>query len=111
MFEISPSGSPLTPCVSMKEGETVYDFCWYPKMDSAQPATCCMAVTAQYQPIHLYDAFDGHIRATYRYYSKVSMNTCMFFFCTLYIGSYREKESSVRLFFGTVIGSTIFSNY
>jgi hypothetical protein len=50
----------------MKEAETVYDYQWYPLMDSSQPNTCCLATTSQYQPIHLYDAFDGHIRATYR---------------------------------------------
>ncbi len=30
------------PCIVMKEGETVYDFSWYPKMDSACPDTCCL---------------------------------------------------------------------
>lgn len=57
----------LTPCLTMKEGELIYDFCWYPIMDSSQPVTCCLATTAQYQPIHLYDAYNGQIRASYRY--------------------------------------------
>ena len=52
--------------VEMKEGESVYDYQWYPLMNSASPETCCLATTSQHQPIHLYDAFDGHIRATYR---------------------------------------------
>jgi WD40 repeat protein len=56
----------LQAAVTMKEAETVYDFQWYPLMDSNKPETCCLATTSQYQPIHLYDAFDGHLRATYR---------------------------------------------
>lgn len=56
----------LKPCLVMSEGELIYDFCWYPTMDSRHPDTCCFVSTAQYAPIHLYDAYDGHIRATYR---------------------------------------------
>ena len=56
----------LRPAVTMKEAETVYDFQWFPLMDSSKPETCVLATTSQSQPIHLYDAFDGHIRATYR---------------------------------------------
>ena len=63
--EVDSTGS-LQAAVTMKEAETVYDFQWYPLMDSNKPETCCLATTSQYQPIHLYDAFDGHLRATYR---------------------------------------------
>ena len=45
----------------------IYDVNWYPLTDSNDPDTCCIAVTSQYQPVHLYDAYDGHLRATYRY--------------------------------------------
>ena len=45
----------------------IYDVNWYPLTDSSDPDTCCLAVTSQYQPVHLYDAYDGHLRATYRY--------------------------------------------
>ncbi len=58
-------------CVTMKEGETVYDFCWHPKMDSACWETSCLLSTAQYQPIHLYDAYDGRVRATYRCFNHL----------------------------------------
>ena len=54
------------PAVTMAEAECVYDFQWYPLMDSSRPETCCLATTSQYQPVHLYDAYDGHLRATYR---------------------------------------------
>ncbi len=67
-----PDGSTpvdFPPCLTMQEGEIVYDYTWFPLMDSTRPDLCCFAVTAQYQPIHLYDAFDGHLRASYRYIS------------------------------------------
>ncbi len=67
----SKTDSELKPSVTMKEGGPLYDFQWYPKLDSSRPETCCLATTSQYQPIHLYDAFDGHIRATYRCYDHV----------------------------------------
>ena len=57
----------FAPSVIMQEGEMIYDFAWYPRMDSNVPETCFIVTTAQYHPIHLFDAFDGHIRATYRY--------------------------------------------
>ena len=58
--------SEILPAVDVREGESVYDYQWYPLMNSNSPETCCFATTSQFQPIHLYDAFDGHIRATYR---------------------------------------------
>lgn len=30
----------VQPVLTMKEGGTVYDFCWYPLMNSSNPATC-----------------------------------------------------------------------
>ena len=47
------------------EGEAVYDYCWWPLMNSMDPPTCCFLSTAKSQPIHLFDAFNGKLRATY----------------------------------------------
>merc|ERR1712001_702016 len=55
----------------MREGETVYDMSWFPRMSSADSETCCFAATAKDHPIHLYDAFDGHIRASYRCFNHL----------------------------------------
>ena len=52
----------------------IYDVNWYPLTDSSDPDTCCIAVTSQYQPVHLYDAYDGHLRATYRYLIKMKVD-------------------------------------
>ena len=57
---------PWQPALSISIAGPVYDVDWYPLMNSADPVTCCLAVTSQYQPVHLYDAYDGHLRATYR---------------------------------------------
>ena len=56
------------PSLSIPVAGPIYDVDWYPLMNSADPVTCCLAVTSQYQPVHLYDAYDGHLRATYRYH-------------------------------------------
>ena len=57
----------LNAAVSVRNSGPIYDLNWYPLMNSSDPVTCCFAVTAQNQPVHLFDAYDGHLRATYRY--------------------------------------------
>ncbi|KAG8465613.1 hypothetical protein KFE25_002920 [Diacronema lutheri] len=57
--------APLAPAVSARESETIYDYCWYPGMRSTDPATCCFASTSRDQPVHLWDAFTGALRASY----------------------------------------------
>ncbi|XP_060569571.1 telomerase Cajal body protein 1-like [Ruditapes philippinarum] len=61
----------LKPVLNMKEADTVYDFCWYPQMSSSQPETACLAVTSKDTPVHLYDAFTGDIRCSYRAYNHL----------------------------------------
>ena len=50
------------------EGESIYDFSWYPRMSSQQPETCAFISTSRDHPIHLWDAFTGQLRAVYRAY-------------------------------------------
>ncbi|CAL8092290.1 unnamed protein product [Calicophoron daubneyi] len=52
--------------LTMREIELVYNCVWYPAMNSSDPATCCFASTARRNPIRLWDAFTGAVRATYR---------------------------------------------
>eukprot|EP00527_Entomoneis_sp_CCMP2396_P002700 CAMPEP_0198142150 /NCGR_PEP_ID=MMETSP1443-20131203/5035_1 /TAXON_ID=186043 /ORGANISM="Entomoneis sp., Strain CCMP2396" /LENGTH=382 /DNA_ID=CAMNT_0043805107 /DNA_START=33 /DNA_END=1178 /DNA_ORIENTATION=- len=47
-------------------GDTVRSYCWYPFMNSTNPETCCFLATCRDQPVHLFDAYTGNIRATYR---------------------------------------------
>ncbi|KAK3913249.1 Telomerase Cajal body protein 1 [Frankliniella fusca] len=63
--------SSLHPSLSMKEGGLIYDFCWYPLMNSWNPVTCCLASASRDSPVHLWDAFSGELRATYRAYNQV----------------------------------------
>ncbi|KAG6584027.1 Telomerase Cajal body protein 1, partial [Cucurbita argyrosperma subsp. sororia] len=43
------------------EGESVYDFCWYPYMSASDPVTCVFANTTRDHPIHLWDAASGEV--------------------------------------------------
>ncbi|CAG5073899.1 Similar to Wrap53: Telomerase Cajal body protein 1 (Rattus norvegicus) [Cotesia congregata] len=61
--------APLNPAFKVKEGGLVYDTCWYPWMSSWEPETCCFLSTSKETPIHLWDAFTGSLRATYRAYN------------------------------------------
>lgn len=40
-------------------------------MNSMDPPTCCFVSTAKSQPIHLFDAFTGKLRATYRIINRL----------------------------------------
>jgi len=61
----------LIPALTVKEGGLIYDTCWYPFMNSWNPATCCFLSTSKESPIHLWDAFTGELRATYRAYNQL----------------------------------------
>ncbi|KAK9156095.1 hypothetical protein Sjap_003575 [Stephania japonica] len=57
------------------EGESVYDYCWYPYMSASDPNTCVFASTTRDHPIHLWDANSGQaavaLRCTYRAYDSM----------------------------------------
>lgn len=59
------------PCLKYSGGETVYDMAWYPGMTSLEPATCCFTTTSRDHPIHLWCAYTGVLRATYRAYDHL----------------------------------------
>ncbi|KAK7836441.1 telomerase cajal body protein 1 [Quercus suber] len=62
----------------MNEGESVYDFCWYPYMSASDPVSCVFASTARDHPIHLWDATSGELRCTYRAYDAMDEITAAF---------------------------------
>ncbi|XP_021294493.1 telomerase Cajal body protein 1 [Herrania umbratica] len=62
----------------VSEGESVYDFCWYPYMSASDPVTCVFATTTRDHPIHLWDATSGLLRCTYRAYDAVDEITAAF---------------------------------
>ncbi len=60
------------PCLACPEGETIYDQTWYPLMNArADPLTACFISSSRDHPIHLWDAFTGQIRASYRAYDHM----------------------------------------
>ncbi|XP_022715988.1 telomerase Cajal body protein 1 isoform X2 [Durio zibethinus] len=62
----------------VSEGESVYDFCWYPYMSASDPVTCVFATSTRDHPIHLWDATSGLLRCTYRAYDAVDEITAAF---------------------------------
>ncbi|XP_068632280.1 telomerase Cajal body protein 1 homolog [Battus philenor] len=61
----------LDSVIHVKESGLIYDFCWYPGMNSSIPETCCWLTTKQNAPIQMWDAFDGSLRCSYRGFNAV----------------------------------------
>ncbi|XP_075976757.1 telomerase Cajal body protein 1 homolog [Anticarsia gemmatalis] len=61
----------LDSIIHVKESGLIYDYCWYPHMNSAVPESCCWITTIQNGPIQMWDAFNGSLRCTYRGYDDV----------------------------------------
>ncbi|KAG1701403.1 Telomerase Cajal body protein 1 [Nymphon striatum] len=61
----------MSPVLSMKEAELVYDYCWYPKMSSSDPNTCFVVSCCASNPVHMWDAFTGQLHCTYRPYNNM----------------------------------------
>ncbi|KAI3429583.1 hypothetical protein D9Q98_005669 [Chlorella vulgaris] len=57
------------PALRIQEGEQLYDYCWFPGMSAADPASCCLVTTGRAHPVHLWDALTGELRCTYRAYN------------------------------------------
>jgi WD40 repeat protein len=51
--------------------ESIRSFAWYPHMQSHDPSTCCFLTTSRDQPVHLYDAYTGKVRAAYCPYNAL----------------------------------------
>ncbi|XP_034951119.1 telomerase Cajal body protein 1 [Chelonus insularis] len=84
---------PLKAALKIKEGGLIYDICWYPWMSSWDPVTCCFLATSKETPVHLWDAFTGKLRATYRAYNQVD-----------------EVDAAISVRFGND-GNTIWSGF
>lgn len=70
-FPLNLSSKKFSAALTVKEGGLIYDTCWYPFMNSWEPATCCFLSTSRESPIHLWDAFNSELRATYRAYNQL----------------------------------------
>lgn len=61
----------MVPVLQCTESGLVYDFAWFPGMNSADPATCCFASTSAGNPVHLWDAYTSELRCSYRPYNHL----------------------------------------
>ncbi|KAF9148868.1 Telomerase Cajal body protein 1 [Linnemannia schmuckeri] len=76
-----PKDTQLSPGVLIREGEVIYDMCWYPGMTSADPATCCVLSSSRDHPVHLWDAFTGELRCSYTLVDHCEVNFAPNAFC------------------------------
>nr|XP_031532049.1 telomerase Cajal body protein 1 isoform X4 [Vicugna pacos] len=84
--ELYSEGEPLeyaemAPVLRMVEGDTIYDYCWYSLMSSAQPDTSYVASSSRENPIHIWDAFTGQLRASFRSYNHLDELTAAHSLC------------------------------
>ncbi|KAL2079077.1 hypothetical protein ACEWY4_024821 [Coilia grayii] len=49
----------MTPVLRMAEGDTIYDYCWFPKMSSMDPDTCFIASSSRDNPVHVWTPSTG----------------------------------------------------
>jgi len=61
----------LQATLRMRAPDLIYDYCWYPFMNSDNPATCCFLSSSRESPVHLHDAFNGSLRCSYRAFNHV----------------------------------------
>ncbi|EFJ26631.1 hypothetical protein SELMODRAFT_172852 [Selaginella moellendorffii] len=69
--DLAAKTDPLVSSLTVSEGETVYDFCWYPHMVATDLSTCVFATTTRDHPVHLWDAATGNLRCSYRAYNAM----------------------------------------
>ncbi|XP_072543513.1 telomerase Cajal body protein 1 [Salminus brasiliensis] len=93
--------SEMSPVLRMSEGDTIYDYCWFPKMSSLDPDTCFIASSSRDNPVHIWDAFYGDLRATFRPYNHLDELTAAHSLCFSPDGSqlYCGFEKTVRVFY------------
>ncbi|KAG9274526.1 telomerase Cajal body protein 1 [Astyanax mexicanus] len=93
--------SEMSPVLRMTEGDTIYDYCWFPKMSSLDPDTCFIASSSRDNPVHIWDAFYGDLRATFRPYNHLDELTAAHSLRFSPDGSqlYCGFEKTVRVFY------------
>ncbi|KAM9426263.1 telomerase Cajal body protein 1 isoform 1-T2 [Pholidichthys leucotaenia] len=91
----------MAPVLRMAEGDTIYDYCWYPKMNSLEPDTCFLASSSRDNPVHVWDAFYGEVRASFRPYNHLDELTAAHSLCFSPDGTqlYCGFDKMVRVFY------------
>lgn len=90
----------MAPVLRMVEGDTIYDYCWYSLMSSTQPDTSYVASSSRENPIHIWDAFTGELRASFRAYNHLDELTAAHSLCFSPDGSqlFSGFNRTVRVF-------------
>ncbi|XP_053319884.1 telomerase Cajal body protein 1 [Spea bombifrons] len=90
----------MSAVLRMAEGDTIYDYCWYPRMSSSDPDTCFVASSSRDNPVHVWDAFHGNVRASYRPYNHLDELTAAHALCFSPDGSqlFCGFDKTVRVF-------------
>ncbi|KAK0150159.1 Telomerase Cajal body protein 1 [Merluccius polli] len=90
----------MSPVLRMAEGDTIYDYCWYPKMSSLDPESCFLASSSRDNPVHVWDAFYGEVRASYRPYNHLDELAAAHSLCFTPDGTrlYCGFDKTVRVF-------------
>lgn len=91
----------MSPVLRMAEGDTIYDYCWYPKVNSLDADTCFLASSSRDNPIHVWDAFYGEVRGSFRPYNHLDELTTAHSLCFSPDGSqlYCGFDKIVRVFY------------
>ena len=61
----------LDVTLACREATSIYDYAWFPGMDSNDAATCCFLSSSRDQPLHLWDAYTAQCRASYVAYNHL----------------------------------------
>ncbi|KAL4098819.1 hypothetical protein QTP88_023347 [Uroleucon formosanum] len=69
--EIDQCKKQLRRVNEIKEGGTIYDYIWYPNTVQNSDNVKLILSTSSRSPIHLWNALDGQLEATYRVYDHV----------------------------------------
>ncbi|KAG0041731.1 Telomerase Cajal body protein 1 [Gryganskiella cystojenkinii] len=95
-----PNDTKLEAGMLIREGEVVYDMCWYPKMSTHDPATCCVLSSSRDHPVHLWDAFSGELRCSYTIVDHCEVNVAPTALCFSLDGSkiYCGSNNMVEIF-------------
>ncbi|KNA12280.1 hypothetical protein SOVF_127390 [Spinacia oleracea] len=73
-----PDEDSYTANLVINEGESVYDYCWYPYMSASDTTSCVFATTTRDHPVHLWDSTTGELRCTYRAFDAMDEITAAF---------------------------------
>ena len=99
----APSGESdgeLASTVCVREGDSIYDYCWFPRMNSDEPASCCFFGASRDHPMHLWDAYTGALRASYAAYNHLDEVTSTFSMTVDPTGTrlYSGYDRAIRIF-------------